>query len=210
MDIHPEHTGSHPGTKRRRRRLVVRLMLPLALVAAALGAVWWLTRPPALPVIPTTYLPTVQLAARSCPQLSVPLLAAQIDAESHWNPQADSGQAQGIAQFDPVTWSEWGKDYAGDGNPTVWNPKDAIPSQGAYMCHLFRVIKGIPGDPTQLALAAYNAGPNSVIAAQGVPEISETQNYVTRIEKLVPQYTQTYARQLAASASASASASSGG
>ncbi|MGW5255258.1 lytic transglycosylase domain-containing protein [Streptomyces sp. NPDC004012] len=166
------------------------------LVAAALGVVWWLTRPPALPTIPQQYLATVQSATKTCPELSVPMLAAQLDAESHWNPQADSGKAQGIAQFYPSTWAEWGKDYTGEGRADVWNPDDAIPAQGAYMCHLFKEVKGIPGDPTQLALAAYNAGPGAVLKAQGIPQIPETQNYVDRIEALIPKYTQTYAKQM--------------
>ncbi|MET8956446.1 lytic transglycosylase domain-containing protein [Streptomyces sp. NPDC004533] len=55
---------------------------------------------------------------------------------------------------------------------------------------------GIPGDPTQLALAAYNAGPGAVLKAQGIPQIPETQNYVDRIEALIPKYTQTYAKQI--------------
>ncbi|QHC27030.1 transglycosylase SLT domain-containing protein [Streptomyces sp. GS7] len=191
------------GTRRsgRRGRLVGLTLGAVLVVAAALGVVWWLTRPPALPTIPRQYLATVQSATKTCPELTVPMLAAQLDAESHWNPQADSGQAQGIAQFHPSTWAEWGKDYTGDGKADVWNPADAIPAQGAYMCHLFKEVKGIPGDPTQLALAAYNAGPGAVLKARGIPRIPETQNYVNRIEALIPKYTQTYAKQISASPS---------
>lgn len=197
---------SRRSSRRSGRGCLVSLALGvLLLVAAGLGIFWWLTRPPALPRIPLAYLPTVQQASKSCPELSVPLLAAQIQAESKWNPQADSGKAQGIAQFDPTTWAEWGKDYAGDGKPDVWDPKDAIPAQGAYMCHLFTVVKNVPGDPTQLALAAYNAGPNAVLQAQGVPQIDETQNYINKIEQLIPQYATTYAQQIGASASPSPS-----
>lgn len=175
------------------------------LVAAGLGVFWWLTRPPALPRIPLAYLPTVQHAAKACPELSVPLLAAQIQAESKWNPQADSGTAQGIAQFDPSTWAAWGKDYAGDGKADVWNPKDAIPAQGAYMCHLFKIVRNVPGDPVQLVLAAYNAGPSAVFQAQGIPQINETQAYINKIEQLMPQYATTYAQQIGPTASPSPS-----
>src|SRR2546430_10638179 len=166
---------SRRSGRRSGRGCLVGLALGVVLlIAAGLGIIWWLTRPPALPRIPLAYLPTVQQAAKACPELSVPLLAAQIEAESKWNPQADSGKAQGIAQFDPQTWAEWGKDYAGDGTADIWNPKDAIAAQGAYMCHLFKIVKGVPGDATQLALAAYNAGPSAVLRAQGVPQINET------------------------------------
>ncbi|WP_275310799.1 transglycosylase SLT domain-containing protein [Streptomyces yunnanensis] len=189
----------HPGRRRGRAALA----LGAVLILVALGVVWWLTRPPTLPSIPPQYLATVQSATKTCPELSVPMIAAQLDAESHWDPRADSGQAQGIAQFHPSTWAEWGRDHTGDGKADVWNPADAIPAQGAYMCHLFKQVKGIPGDPTQLALAAYNAGPGAVLKAQGIPHISETQNYVKRIEALIPKYTQTYAKQISASPSPS-------
>ncbi|WP_369355188.1 transglycosylase SLT domain-containing protein [Streptomyces sp. cg2] len=195
-----ESGGRRHGRRGRRTGLV----LGAVLVVVALGAVWWLTRPPAPPTIPAQYLATIQSATKTCPELSVPMLAAQLDAESHWNPQADSGRAQGIAQFHPSTWAEWGKDYTGDGKADVWNPADAIPAQGAYMCHLFKQVKGVPGDPTQLALAAYNAGPGAVLKAHGIPQISETKNYVSRIEALIPQYAQTYAKQIGASPSAPA------
>lgn len=206
-----ENNSRHQARPRRRGCLVGCLVAVAALVAA--GAVglhlWlaWLNRPPPLPSVPEEYLTTVQASARACPQVSVPLLAAQIDAESHWNPEANSGRAQGIAQFYPSTWAEWGKDYSGDGSADVWNPKDAIPSQAAYMCALFRQVRSVPGDPTELALAAYNAGPTAVIDADGIPKISETENYITHIEDLIPEYQKTYAQQLAARASASASAS---
>ncbi|AEW94822.1 MULTISPECIES: lytic transglycosylase domain-containing protein [Streptomycetaceae] len=200
MDTEPDHSG-----RKRRGCLVRAVVAAVVVIAAALGVTWLLTRPPALPVIPAQYLPTIRSAAARCPEISVPLLAAQIDAESHWNPQADSGKAQGIAQFDPDTWAEWGRDHDGDGKADVWDPKDAIPSQADYMCELYKEVRHIPGDPTQLALAAYNAGPNAVFQANGIPQIDETVTYVQRIEKLVPQYAQTYAKQIGASASPSAS-----
>ncbi len=200
------------GDRPRRRGCLIGCLIALAalIAGAAVGLhLWlaWLNRPPPLPAVPDEYLTTVESAARTCPQVSVPLLAAQLDAESHWNPQANSGAAQGIAQFYPSTWQEWGRDHSGDHVADVWNPKDAIPSQAAYLCALFHQVHGVPGNPTELALAAYNAGPTAVIRAGGIPDIAETRNYVTRIEALVPDYTKTYAQQVAARASASPSPS---
>jgi soluble lytic murein transglycosylase-like protein len=190
-----ENESTRSSKRGRRGCLVALAVTAVLVVAAALGVNWWLNRPAPLPTIPQPYLATVRQAATTCPEINVPLLAAQLDAESHWNPLADSGQAQGIAQFYPSTWAEWGKDYSGDGKADVWNPKDAIPSQAAYMCSLFEQVKGVPGDPTELALAAYNAGPTAVLKAQGIPQIDETLNYVNRIEALIPLYTKTYAQQ---------------
>ncbi|MET7764368.1 lytic transglycosylase domain-containing protein [Streptomyces sp. NPDC005393] len=176
--------------------LVAAFLAGLALVVAAVLVVRHLTAPskPELPVIPEARRPVVEVAARVCPSLSVPLLAAQIDAESGWRPDADSGHAQGISQFSPDTWKEWGRDGNGDGKADVWEPRDAIPSQARYMCHLYTVVKVIPGSETKLAatrlaLAAYNAGPNAVLRARGIPKIQETRGYVDKIVKeLLPKY----------------------
>lgn len=176
--------------------MVAAFLAGLALIVAAVLVVRHLTEPsePELPVIPDARRPVVESAARACSPLSVPLLAAQIDAESGWRRDADSGHAQGISQFSPATWKEWGQDGDGDGKADVWEPRDAIPSQARYMCHLYEVVKVVPGSgtrlgSTRLALAAYNAGPNAVLRARGIPKILETREYVDKILKeLLPKY----------------------
>ncbi|MDT0542453.1 MULTISPECIES: lytic transglycosylase domain-containing protein [Streptomyces] len=185
----------------RRSRTTGTLVGSALLIAAALLVVRQFTGPsePELPTIPKAERPVVEAAARTCPKVSVPLLAAQIHAESDWRPDADSGHAQGISQFAPETWKEWGRDGDGDGKADVWEPKDAIPSQARYMCHLYGVVKDLPGDPTKLALAAYNAGPNAVLRARGIPRIAETREYVDRIlNTLLPQYRESEAKYAAA------------
>ncbi|MEU8823521.1 lytic transglycosylase domain-containing protein [Streptomyces sp. NPDC048636] len=176
--------------------LVAAFLAGLALVVAAVLVVRQLTEPSksALPVIPEARRPVVEVAAHVCSALSVPLLAAQIDAESGWRADADSGQAQGISQFAPETWREWGRDGDGDGKADVWEPRDAIPTQARYMCHLYTVVEKVPGGSTRrgstrLALAAYNAGPSAVVRAGGMPRMSETRGYVDKImNDLLPKY----------------------
>lgn len=185
----------------RRSRTTATLVGSALVLAAAILVVRQFTGPsePELPTIPKAERPLVESAARTCPKVSVPLLAAQIHAESGWRPDADSGHAQGISQFAPATWAEWGRDGDGDGKADVWEPKDAIPSQARYMCHLYGVVKNLPGDPTELALAAYNAGPNAVLRARGIPRIAETRGYVDRIlNTLLPQYRESEAKYAAA------------
>jgi soluble lytic murein transglycosylase-like protein len=102
--------------------------------------------------------------------VSAALLAAQLMAESNFNPFARSpAGAQGIAQFMPATAGVLG----------LRDPFDAsasIDAQAHLMRDLLRQFGSVP-----LALAAYNAGPGPVAACGCVPAIPETRGYVARI-----------------------------
>ena len=87
--------------------------------------------------VPAEYESDVIRAGSICQVVTPSIIAAQIDQESNWNPKAGSSAgAQGIAQFMPSTWASAGKDGDGDGKADIWNPHDAIWSQGNYMCNL--------------------------------------------------------------------------
>lgn len=145
--------------------------------------------------VPGEYQGVVLKAGSICPEITPPLIAAQIEAESNWNPKAGShAGAQGMAQFMPRTWASVGRDGDGDGKADILNPQDAIYSQGVYMCSLASEVKErisagkLKGDVAQLALAAYNAGMGAVDAAGGIPQNSETQSYVPKIMGLMAKY----------------------
>jgi cell wall-associated NlpC family hydrolase len=128
-------------------------------------------------------------AATFCPEITAPLLAAQLETESDWDPNAhnDESQADGLAQFIPTTWQAWGQDGDRDGKADPRNPADAIRSQAAYMCHLVGIVKQHPelvDDLIDLALAAYNAGPGRVLEYKGIPPFLETTNYIHKIRQL--------------------------
>jgi hypothetical protein len=102
--------------------------------------------------------------------VSAHLLAAQLYAESNFNPFARSpAGAEGIAQFMPGTAQAYG----------LVDPFDAQDSIEAQ-AHLMRDLLGRFGS-VPLALAAYNAGPAAVAACGCIPPYPETRAYVARI-----------------------------
>ncbi len=106
--------------------------------------------------------------------VSAALLAAQLMAESNFNPFATSSAgAQGIAQFIPSTAASYGL-------RDPFDPVEAIDAQAHLMSDLIRQLGS-----SQLALAAYNAGPAPVEACHCVPAIPETSAYVSRILALL-------------------------
>ena len=119
--------------------------------------------------VPAQYAPILARAAQRW-NVSAALLAAQIYAESNFNPFAVSkAGAQGIAQFMPGT-------AAGLGLDDPFDAAQAIDAQAHLMRDLLRQFGSVP-----LALAAYNAGPAPVAACGCVPPYPETQGYVARI-----------------------------
>ena len=129
--------------------------------------------------VPNGWGSLVEEAARTA-GLPVSVVAAQLQAESNWNPNAGSSAgAHGIAQFMPKTWAQYGN--GGD----VTDPEDAIPAYGRYMEDLRSEVKSLAGDDAdqlvRLTLAAYNAGPGAVQQHKGVPPFAETQRYVEKI-----------------------------
>jgi hypothetical protein len=110
------------------------------------------------------------LAAAARWNVSAALLAAQLLAESNFNPFAVSPVgAQGIAQFIPSTAASYGLD-------DPFDPVAAIDAQAHLMADLIRQLGS-----AELALAGYNAGPGAVESCDCVPAYPETQAYVSRI-----------------------------
>jgi len=141
--------------------------------------------------VPPRHLPWILRAATLCPSVTAPLLAAQIDNESAWDPDAVSPVgAEGIAQFMPGTWPQWAADADGDGTTSPFDPPDAIMAAGRYDCALAEQTAAmaergeVVGDSVDLWLAAYNAGAGAVARAHGIPPYSETQNYIRDIREL--------------------------
>lgn len=100
----------------------------------------------------------------------IELLAAQLYAESNFNPFAVSpAGARGLAQFTPGTAQAYGLRDPFDGDAS-------IDAQAHLMHDLLARYK-----TAALALAAYNAGSGAVDRFRGIPPFAETQGYVARV-----------------------------
>ncbi len=104
--------------------------------------------------------------------VSPDLVRAVIQVESGFNPRAVSPKgALGLMQLMPSTAIEMG----------VRDPFDPDENIRAGVAYLRQLLNRYPGDE-QLALAAYNAGPEAVQRyGYQVPPYRETQRYVSRI-----------------------------
>lgn len=119
--------------------------------------------------VPAKYAPAISRAAQRW-SVGAALLAAQLHAESNFNPFARSpAGAQGIAQFMPGTAKAYGL-------RDPFDPDEAIDAQAHLMHDLLRQFGAVP-----LALAAYNAGPGAVQRCGCIPPYPETRGYVARI-----------------------------
>ncbi len=106
--------------------------------------------------------------------VSAALLAAQLEAESGFDPYAVSpAGAEGIAQFMPGTAAAYGLH-------DPFDPEASIDAQAHLMSILLRQFGSV-----RLALAAYNAGAGAVAACDCVPSFPETVAYVARILAMV-------------------------
>ena len=117
----------------------------------------------------TTWLPWVY-AAENRHRLPLGLLDALIWTESRYNPMALShAGAVGLAQLMPGTAGELGV-------ANRYDPVANIEGGARYLRQMLDRFGSV-----HLAVAAYNAGPNAVAHARGIPLNGETPNYVRNV-----------------------------
>ncbi len=106
------------------------------------------------------------------------LIKAMIRVESNFNPNAiSSAGAEGLMQLMPKT-AEILK------ITDAFDPEENIEGGTRYMGYLLdRFAQDI-----KLALAAYNAGPASIIKYGGVPPYAETKAYITKVMHFYERY----------------------
>ncbi|PWE34438.1 lytic transglycosylase [Maritimibacter sp. 55A14] len=108
-------------------------------------------------------------AAATRHRVPADLFARLVQQESGWNPKAVSHKgARGLAQLMPGTAAKLGVDAD--------NPRDNLNGGARYLRQQYDRFRS-----WELALAAYNAGPEAVARHGGVPPYAETQGYVAAI-----------------------------
>ena len=111
-------------------------------------------------------------------RLEEALVRAVIKAESNYNPYSVSNKgAQGLMQLIPETARL----------VRVSDPFDPAQNIRGGSNYLRMMLDQFNGN-VDLALAAYNAGPNAVLRHGGIPPYEETRTYVQRVRRYMDQY----------------------
>jgi len=130
-------------------------------------------------VAPRSYQEIIRQHATSY-RLEEALVKAVIKVESDYQPRIVSKKgAQGLMQLIPETAKELRVN-----NP--FDPSENIRGGSQYL----RQMLDLFNNDIEMALAAYNSGPNTVKRYGGIPPYDETRNYVKKVKRYLNYYRQ--------------------
>lgn len=149
-------------------------------ISAAIISIQRHPNPPrggALWTVRSRYDALIQLVAQSH-DVDPALVKAIVQAESAFDPRAvSSAGARGLMQVLPETASLFAIE-------NLFDPHQNLKAGVKYLKYL---LEFFDHDVT-MAVAAYNAGPNTVIRYRGVPPYNETQTYLVKVLELRDAY----------------------
>lgn len=132
---------------------------------------------PNAPINPAAFTSLINRAANTY-SLDPALVRAVIHTESNFNPNVCSRKgACGLMQLMPGTAKRYGV-------ANVYDPEQNILGGTRYLRDLLKMFN----QNKHMALAAYNAGENSVLRHGGIPPYRETVDYVTKVLFLHKRY----------------------
>ena len=126
------------------------------------------------------YYPYREVVVEACNiyRMDEALIRAVMEVESDYNRYAiSSAGARGLMQLMPQTALQLGV-------RNIWDPQQNVQAGTAYLKRFIRRYSG----NMELALAAYNAGPNAVLKYGQVPPYPQTMNYVQKVMRLYRDY----------------------
>jgi soluble lytic murein transglycosylase-like protein len=126
------------------------------------------------------YYPYREVVVEACNiyMMDEALIRAVMEVESDYNRYAiSSAGARGLMQLMPQTALQLGV-------RNIWDPQQNVQAGTAYLKRFLRRYSG----NMELALAAYNAGPNAVLKYGQVPPYPQTMNYVQKVLRLYRDY----------------------
>lgn len=135
--------------------------------------------------VPDRYRDLITETAHSCPDAAVTpaLIAAMLAVESGFDPNKRSPETDeyGIAMWTPWLFEEWAAETAAEEDPSYYDPKDAIPALGAYICAAGETLRANDVDDTdpEIRAAVFRVGTDRVVAERGPPR--EIADYIADV-----------------------------
>jgi hypothetical protein len=141
-------------------------------------------RAPTVLPIPAPYYNLIVGAAESCPMLTTARLAAQLMANSGFDPSAKADGREGIAGLTDQAWQRW----VPWPNADRADPDANITALAHQMCDFAGQLRlaRTPGDPWHLALAAHRTTLDDVLSSRGVP--ADATSYVRQVDGYAHAY----------------------
>ncbi len=125
------------------------------------------------------FAPWIKKAGALCSEITPAVIASLYSVENgfKYGPDTDISPegGRGPGRFTTAAWTAYGKDGDGDGKMDILGVADPVMTTGYRLCDLVKQAQSwqksgeVEGDTVDLALAAYDVGPDAVREAGGVP-----------------------------------------